>query len=428
MKTKQLTKCVALALTAYAEFASAATTDFQLHGYVRSGILLNKDGNSVNQLYPLSYGGWRLGNEDKTKVELLPTMIMTADSGVIARVKVNLTHETKCTADWNCVDGDGHELQVREAYSEIEGASFAPNVVFWAGKRYSSSNTSNHEYDWEYIQYNGTGGGFDKVDLGFARLDFGIYTFKPSDKFEWDPVDTKQQGYPEDVSANMWLKGIGGTGFDMQLVAHTMNASSWQANQAEKGLGTTLMYNFANFYGVANGYSRAVFQYGEGLAAGNSLGKNGWGFANSDGTKSWRFVLDGMASLGKVDVSTFAFYQDDKDYKPWANAAEGTGNDRNLWAIGFRPLHQITSNFAMQYEAGYEYLDVKDTDVKGGMAKFTVAPTLTFESGFWSRPQLRVFATYAKWDKEIDSRFDKGYTRNGDTDTLNFGVQGEVWF
>ena len=35
----------------------------------------------------------------------------------------------------------------------------------------SSSNTSSHQFDWEYIQYNGTGGGFDNMDLGFARFD-----------------------------------------------------------------------------------------------------------------------------------------------------------------------------------------------------------------------------------------------------------------
>ena len=86
MKTKQLTKCVALALSVAACSASAATTDFQLHGYIRSGILMNSDGNRVTQLYPLSYGGWRLGNEQNTKVELVPAIIMTADSGVIGRV------------------------------------------------------------------------------------------------------------------------------------------------------------------------------------------------------------------------------------------------------------------------------------------------------------------------------------------------------
>ena len=100
----------------------------------------------------------------------------------------------------------------------------------------------------------------------------------------------------------------------------------------------------------------------------------------------------------------------------------------------------------MQYEVGYEYLDddnfkgVEGSKGKGGMTKATIAPTLTFDSGFWSRPQLRLFATYAKWDRDvadaIDGNYDWGtgtlsagaYSRSGKTSTWNFGVQGEVWF
>ena len=32
-----------------------------------------------------------------------------------------------------------------------------------------------------------------------------------------------------------------------------------------------------------------------------------------------------------------------------------------MWVAGIRPYHQITKNFAMQYELGYEYLDDKTT-------------------------------------------------------------------
>ena len=77
---------------------------------------------------------------------------------------------------------------------------------------------------------------------------------------------------------------------------------------------------------------------------------------------------------------------------------------------------------------------------KGGLTKVTVAPTLTFDSGFWARPQLRFFVTYAKWDKGVSDALDGnynwdtntitagGYSRSGSTDTVNFGVQAEVWF
>jgi len=429
MKKSILNKSIAIALVCAAGSVSAASTDFSMHGYIKSGILVNSDGTSAERIGLWSNSAkFRLGNEHNTKIELLPTITMTTDDGVIARVRTNLTHETQCTADWNCQDADGHDVQFREGFVEIENAAFAPGVVFWAGKRYSSSNTSNHQYDWEYIQYNGTGGGADKIDLGFARMDIGVYAFMPSEELAAGPADTEVQGLSDDYSLNVWLKGIAGTGLDLQFVGHTMEKNSWRAEQAESGYGFTGVYNFDGFYNVANGYSRATIQYGTGLAAGDSLGKNGWGWANSSGTESWRVVFDGMASMGAFDISTFAFYQADTDYAPWSGVAEGKGDDVNRFAIGVRPFHQIAQNFAMQYELGYEHIDNTSTNEAGGMVKATIAPTITFESGFWSRPQIRVFATYASWDDEVSGLIGDSYTRNGDTNALNFGIQGEVWF
>ncbi len=432
MKKQLLTKSILLALACSAGSVAATETTFSMNGYIKSGILMNSDGTRAQSLNPLQQGSskWRLGNEQNTKIELLPTVTMVSEDGVIARVRANLTHETVCTADWNCGNSDDGDspIHFREGYAEIENVAFAPDVVWWAGRRYSSSNTSNHQYDWEYIQYNGTGGGFDKVDLGWARFDFGLYAFTPSGENYAAPADPTKQGYSEDYSVNAWLKNIAGSGFDFQVVAHHMELSEWRADNeaATGGFGVTAVYNFDGFYQFANGYSRAVFQYGEGLAAGDSLGKNGWGWANRDETRSWRAVLDGLASFGDIEVSTFAYYQADKDYHD--NKWDGRKNDVNRWAIGARPFHQIARNFAMQYELGYEYYDNTTTGMSGGMTKATIAPTITFESGFWTRPQLRAFVTAAKWDEAINERMHESYVRNGQTDALNFGVQAEVWF
>ncbi|MDV7105111.1 carbohydrate porin [Vibrio sp. TH_r3] len=411
--------------------AMAANTDFEMHGYVKSGLLLNGDGNRSNSLGLFTnYGKFRLGNEQNTKIELLPTVKFTTDSGVWAKFRANLTHETNCTSDWNCVDGDGHDAQFREGYVEMGNLPFAPDSVFWAGKRYSSSNTSNHQYDWEYVQYNGTGGGVDKIDIGFAKMDIGMYAFMPSDRNDEAPSDSDEQGFSDDLSFNLWLKGIAGTGLDVQFVGHKMNEHSWHQGAAEDGVGLTAMYSFDGFYGLTGGYSRIVAQYGQGLAAGDSLGKNGWGFANHEDTKSTRIVFDGLANVAdNWEVSTFAFYQTDSDYNPWTDWSSSTGSDRDIWAAGVRPHNQITDNFAMQYEVGYEYIDEKkDGGAEGGLFKATIAPTIMLETGFWARPQIRVFATYAQWDGDASSKLDSGYTRGGATDVLNFGVQAEVWF
>jgi len=432
MKLNKLTKGIVMGLFVVSAPALALDTTSEMHGYLKSGLLLNSDGTRSNYLGLFTdYGKFRLGNEQNTKIELKPTIKFTDDEGTWAKVQANLTHETTCTSDWDCVDGDEHDIQFREGYVEMGGFSFSPKSVFWAGKRYSSSNTSSHQYDWEYIQYNGTGGGVDKVDVGFANMDIGIYAFTPSKESKKNPANTSIQGYPEDLSLNLWLKQIGGTGFNFQVVAHSMKESSEHPNAPTDGVGLTGQYNFDGFYNIANGYSRITMQYGEGLAAGDSLGKNGWGFGNVKDAKSTRVVFDGLANVSDSwFLSTFAFYQKDSDYNPWNTYSTGTtGIDRDIYSIGVRPQHQITKNFAMQYEFGYEHVKEEVADgADGGLYKMTIAPTLMLESGFWARPQIRVFMTYAKWDDGAASKIDSGYTRNGDTDTLNFGVQAEVWF
>ncbi|WP_262021723.1 carbohydrate porin [Vibrio quintilis] len=432
MKLNKLTKGIILGLFVTSTPALALDTTAEAHGYLKSGLLLNSDGTRVNSLGLFtSYGKFRLGNEQNTKIELLPTVKLTTEEGTWAKVRANLTHETNCTSDWNCVDGDDHEIQYREGYVEMGGFAFAPESVFWAGKRYSSSNTSSHQYDWEYIQYNGTGGGVDKIDVGFAKMDVGVYAFTPDGENEAAPTDTSTQGYPEDLSLNVWFKKLGDTGLDFQLVAHTMEKSALRPNAPTNGIGLTGVYNFDDFYNITNGYSRITVQYGEGLAAGDSLGKNGWGYANVKDAKSTRVVFDGVANLNDSwELSTFAFYQKDSDYNPWDSYSTGTtGIDRDIYSIGVRPHNQITKNFAMQYEFGYEHVNEDIADgADGGFYKVTIAPTLMLETGFWARPQIRAFVTYAKWDDGAASKIDSGYTRDGDNDALNFGIQAEVWF
>lgn len=414
--------------------AEAAAFDLALNGYIRSGVLITDDGTRGKDVGLMTQlGKFRLGNEQNTKIELLPKLSGSTPDGVIARFRANLTHETQCTADWNCSDADGHDLQVREGYAEIENLPFAPGVVFWAGKRYSSSNTSNHQYDWEYIQYNGTGGGFDRLDLGLAKMDLGLYAFTPSSESSLKPADPDAKGHPDNYSLNLWLKSIGGSGLDLQLVAHHMKRSESRPGAADSGHGVTALYRLPGFYGISpGGYSRIALQYGKGLAAGNSLGKNGWGWANLDRTQSWRLVFDALYTAGPLDIATFAFYQKDRQFRDWSSADTGWG--RSMHAIGVRPQHRLMKYLTMQYELGWEHYDESDgatagrNDMKGDLYKATIAPTLTFGEGFWARPQLRAFATYAKWDRGVSARLHDAYTRRGNRHTVNYGVQAEVWF
>ncbi|VEB01709.1 maltoporin [Klebsiella pneumoniae] len=51
-------------------------------------------------------------------------------------------------------------------------------------------------------------------------------------------------------------------------------------------------------------------------------------------------VLDSVASMGDLEISTFAFWQKDKNYRWWTEDENGWG--RSMWVAGIRPYHQIT--------------------------------------------------------------------------------------
>ena len=175
-------------------------------GDIRSGILANSDGNRADSVGLMPDGKWRLGNEEDTKDRTDPDR--DADGGQRrGGESAGQPHSPVGIAPptGTVEDDDGHDVQFREGFAELSNLDFAPEMTFWAGKRYSSSNTSSHQFDWEYIRYNGTGGGFDNMDLGFARFDAGVYAFSPTDETKAYPVDKGDQGYPDDYSLNLWL-------------------------------------------------------------------------------------------------------------------------------------------------------------------------------------------------------------------------------
>ncbi|MDM7270495.1 carbohydrate porin, partial [Klebsiella grimontii] len=64
----RLNHSIPLSLLALAVMSDCAIADpkydFMLHGYIRSGILANADGNRADSVGLMPDGKWRLGNEE----------------------------------------------------------------------------------------------------------------------------------------------------------------------------------------------------------------------------------------------------------------------------------------------------------------------------------------------------------------------------
>jgi maltoporin len=115
------------------------------------------------------------------------------------------------------------------------------------------------------------------------------------------------------------------------------------------------------------------------------------------------------------------------------------GGSRNIVSVGIRPVFWLVDSVAIQGVAGYSYIDNVRTNSgtnafgqSGQMGIFTIAPTIKAKGGFFTRPEIRVFATYAVWSHSLAgtsaSTGQPPYNgRNTDQGWL-IGSQMEIWF
>jgi maltoporin len=121
-----------------------------------------------------------------------------------------------------------------------------------------------------------------------------------------------------------------------------------------------------------------------------------------------------------------------------------SGN-RNLVEYGIRPILWVADNIAIQGQAwgGWEDNNRNGSGTKsfgrgGNIGVFTIAPTIKPKGGYFTRPELRVFATYAVWsDSFKNSAGDNAtifgtsvgpYVNNHSNDGWLFGTQVEWYF
>jgi maltoporin len=119
-----------------------------------------------------------------------------------------------------------------------------------------------------------------------------------------------------------------------------------------------------------------------------------------------------------------------------------TGGSRNTVGAGIRPVFWVTDWLALQGQAGWDYttrdrssstaLNVNGTvrndtfGRSGSMGIFTFAPTIKPKGGFFTRPEFRLFATYAIWSNGLRGAIGGTQYQNNNQGWL-FGCQTE-WF
>ena len=150
-------------------------------------------------------------------------------------------------------------------------------------------------------------------------------------------------------------------------------------------------------------------------------------------------ILDhGAISMGdNWDMMYVGMYQDIN----WDN-----DNGTKWWTVGIRPMYKWTPIMSTVMEIGYDNVESQRTGDKNNQYKITLAQQWQAGDSIWSRPAIRVFATYAKWDekwgydytgnantntnfgKAVPADFNGGSFGRGDSDEWTFGAQMEIWW
>ncbi|WP_263080503.1 maltoporin [Endozoicomonas sp. Mp262] len=449
---KKLPLAGAVAAAVMASSAMAATVDF--HGYVRSGIGAATSGGDQEAFQAVGAGSkYRLGNEAETYGEIKLGSELFNNGEQSFYLDSNMAFSVDQASDWEGTDPAFREFNVK-GKGVLE---FAPEATLWAGKRFYKRHDI-HMSDFYYWNMSGPGAGIEGIDVTFANMSLAwvkssqtINYYKSKDnalnkenqqeyKLDQNIVDLRFENIKTNTDGALTVGldyAFGRPSSDFEGgYAHGGYNSDGSAKPVTdiKGLSTdemdengymlTLEHTQSNLFG---GFNKFVVQYATDAMTKAGVGTDGKGISalssdNLDGNKLYRIIDHGVVGLGEdVEMQYQALYSH-------MSFKDSNKNDEKWFSVGVRPVYFWNDIMSTAVELGYDHVkngigNNKDSKV----GKITIAQQWSAGRGYWARPQIRVFGTYAKWND--DSKGQVGGAAFADeTSGFTFGVQMEAWW
>ncbi|KAB8042755.1 maltoporin [Janthinobacterium aquaticum] len=422
---KSLPAALTLALVAFASGAAMADPMYPsdsegFHGYLRAGAGSNTSGDGGSQGC-FGLGGntmkYRLGNECDAYAEFGYTKSVAKSGNVnyLATVWVNAYAPNSDFGD--------NKLGIVKAYVEAQGLDFLNGGTAWIGKRFYY-RPDIHMLDLQYINMNGTGAGLDRIPMGPGKFSYAF--FKDNDINTRDPVtgailgtrSAARQNFiwgdiPVNANGTLDLAAtyIIAEGKDNDIFGPKHNG--WQVSAFHR---QGKVYGGGNTFGVQYGVGPGIGQDG-----GGQLGASGDTRYGSDRKRTRVFNDMAIQPMENFGMEFVALWQKDE-----SNAGSSTWT-----SIGARPVYAFTNNFKLVGELGTDRVTQSGGPAKR-LTKLTIAPTISAGPGLWSRPELRAFVTYGKWNDaataSVNASNNGGPIYNNNTSGTSYGFQVETWF
>jgi maltoporin len=403
------------------------TRNLEIHGYLRSGYGINQNGGGQEKVTSpdglFQIGPGRLGDEEDTYGELTFKYSAPQETADSVKFAVQSTLAYKYAGDksnYNTNDGD---LLIREAFVTASNVlKTNPEVQFWAGQRFYDRHDI-HIYDYYFLDTSGYGGGVENIKLGPGKLAVAYLggtdsTAQVASRYSLTKqiLDVRWSELPTfGGKGTLWVSPQyvnGGTGVNPDKVGGL--ALGWvQMNTLPKG------YNKASIqYGFGAGYQFGTYVSGINYQPKGTL-DDAKTFQITD-QLVWQF--DDQFSLMWAAILNY----EDKGYQ---NAGESSA-DRTFVTTAVRPIYMFTQHIGLETEIGFDWVDdVRWTpeDDSTTVGKITIAPVIKPSGAFWSRPEIRLYATYFFWS-DAPSWYAPNGVEAGKKGSWNFGIQAETWW
>ena len=369
---------------------SSAAHALEWSGYFRAGPGLTSNSAS-RACYGLNGGSsgmkYRLGNECDLYGEFMLSQDFKKD-GLEYKVSLMTNHYTGNT------DTDGKGLAIEQLWAEVKGFDILPEATFWIGKE-RGRRGDVHIVDTFFTEMKGVGAGVKGIGghFGIAYYKNDEQANKPGHRvnLEWMGVDVNEGG-----KLNGWITFTKG-----------------QFTGGKAGTGLAIRHDQSKLFGT--GLSNSIWvQFSQGSAGLNS---NFGDLSAGSKAKGWRIVETFNGQSGNIGGQGMLLL---------ASETDASGKTTKSTSVGGRVSVGISKNFKFVTEAG-----VSQYRPEGGqtarLTKLTLAPTLSIDNSFWSRPELRLYVTSAKWNKAAGNVTGNPAFANKTSGT-SAGAQVEWWF
>ncbi len=408
---------IALALVLSSGLAQAGGTDEEgFHGYLRAGV---GSSSTKGPQSCFSLGGntmsYRLGNECDSYTELGYTKELAKSDNGVSFVGTAWINAYKGDSDFS-----GTKPELIKAYVEAKGLDFMNGGVIWLGKR-DYFRPDIHMLDLQYINMNGTGGGFNQIKAGPGKFSYAL--FKDNDKNQLNGAG-QVINTTSALRQNFMYEGLPVN--DNGALDFAATVISAQGEGKKNGWQFSVFHKQDKVFGGSNTFG---VQYGVGPGTGvggpccDRMGSSGSTTLGSDVTRMRIFNDLVVQPTKEFSMELIALMQRDKS----------DANGSSTWTtVGARPVYALSKNFKLQAEVGTSRVTVPNGGDALQLTKITFAPTISVGEGYWSRPELRAYVTYGKWNdaaiNAVNSSNNSGPVYGNNTSGTSVGIHLEAWW